>query len=153
MQYIMQCSWWWTSNSFETCRARKNCGIKIIYKNCASRWSSTHCNMMHGTYNVKLHKQKFPHLFCVGKSVVYNFQERMKFFSVWKRNVEINFLKYKERSEKLRVVLIEELRNFRTSRSLMKCRSIGGFLLRGFFALDSLNLTPEDGIAVGCSYM
>ena len=29
-------------NSFETCRARKNCGIKIIYKNCASLFSSTH---------------------------------------------------------------------------------------------------------------
>ena len=32
----------------------KNCGIKIDYKNCASRWSLTHCNMMHGTHNVKL---------------------------------------------------------------------------------------------------
>ena len=31
----------------------KNCGIKIDYKNCASRWSVTHCNMMHGTHNVK----------------------------------------------------------------------------------------------------
>ena len=41
-------------NSFETCRARKNCGIKIIYNNCASRWSSTHCNMMHGTHSVTL---------------------------------------------------------------------------------------------------
>ena len=40
IQYIMQCSWWWTSNSFETCRA-KNRGIKRLYKNCASRWSST----------------------------------------------------------------------------------------------------------------
>ena len=29
-------------NSFETYRARKNCGIKIIYKNCASPCSSTH---------------------------------------------------------------------------------------------------------------
>ena len=27
-----QCSWWWTSNSFETCRARKKVRIKIIYK-------------------------------------------------------------------------------------------------------------------------
>jgi hypothetical protein len=43
-----------TMNEFETCRARKNCGIKIVYKNCASRWSSTHCNMMHGTHNVTL---------------------------------------------------------------------------------------------------
>ena len=34
---------------------KKNCGIKIIYKNCASRWSSsTRCDMMHGTHNVKL---------------------------------------------------------------------------------------------------
>ena len=41
-QYILPCCWWWTSNSFETRRARKNVGIKIIYKNCASRWSSTH---------------------------------------------------------------------------------------------------------------
>ena len=32
----------------------KNCGIKIDYKNCVSRWSLTHCNMMHGTHNVKL---------------------------------------------------------------------------------------------------
>ena len=31
----------------------KNGGIKIIYKNCASRWPSTYCNMTHGTYNVK----------------------------------------------------------------------------------------------------
>ena len=23
IQYTRQCSWWWTSNSFETCRARK----------------------------------------------------------------------------------------------------------------------------------
>ena len=41
IQYILQCSWWWTGESFETCRARKNYGIKTIYKNCASRWSST----------------------------------------------------------------------------------------------------------------
>ena len=40
-------------DSFETCRARKNCGIEIDYKNCASRWSLTHCNMMHGTQNFK----------------------------------------------------------------------------------------------------
>ena len=31
----------------------ENCGIKIDYKNCASRWSLTHCNMMYGTHNVK----------------------------------------------------------------------------------------------------
>ena len=54
IQYTKQCSWWWTSNSLETCRERKYGGIKIIYKNCESRWSSTHCNMMHGAYNVKL---------------------------------------------------------------------------------------------------
>jgi hypothetical protein len=34
--------------------ARKNGGIKNIYKYRASRWSPTHCNMMHGTYNVEL---------------------------------------------------------------------------------------------------
>ena len=32
----------------------KNCRIKIDCKNCASRCLLTHCNMMHGTYNVKL---------------------------------------------------------------------------------------------------
>ena len=54
IQYTWQCCWWWTRNSFETCIARKNGGIKkIIYKNCASRWSFTHWNMMHGSYNVK----------------------------------------------------------------------------------------------------
>ena len=31
----------------------KNFWIKIDYKNCASRWSLTYCNMMHGTHNVK----------------------------------------------------------------------------------------------------
>jgi len=47
-------------DSFETCRAnQKNCEIKIVYKNCASRWLLTHCNMMHGTYNVKLARLKF----------------------------------------------------------------------------------------------
>ena len=32
IQYIRQCSWWWTSNSFKTCTARQNGGIKIIYR-------------------------------------------------------------------------------------------------------------------------
>ena len=32
----------------------KNCRIKIDYKNCASRWSLTHRNMMHGAHKVKL---------------------------------------------------------------------------------------------------
>ena len=32
IQNIRPCSWWWTSNSFETCRTRKNGGIKIIYR-------------------------------------------------------------------------------------------------------------------------
>ena len=32
---------------------RKNCGMKIDYKNCTSRWLLTHCNMMHGAHNVK----------------------------------------------------------------------------------------------------
>jgi hypothetical protein len=31
----------------------ENCEMKIGYKICASRRSLTHCNMMHGTYNVK----------------------------------------------------------------------------------------------------
>ena len=31
-----------------------NCGVKIDYKNCASRWSLTHCNMMHGAHNVRM---------------------------------------------------------------------------------------------------
>ena len=44
IQCTRQSSWWWTSNSFGTCRARKNGGIKIIYRNCASRWLSTHWN-------------------------------------------------------------------------------------------------------------
>ena len=35
----------------------KKCGTKIDYKNCASRWSLTHCNMMQGTHNVKLDKK------------------------------------------------------------------------------------------------
>ena len=41
-------------DSFETCRADKKLWNKIDYKNCASRWSLTQCNMMHGTHNVKL---------------------------------------------------------------------------------------------------
>ena len=45
-------------DSFETCRT-ENCGIKIDYKNCASRCSLTHCNMMHGTLNVKLFRYTF----------------------------------------------------------------------------------------------
>ena len=32
----------------------KNCEIKIDYKNCTSRWSLTHYNMMHGIHNIKL---------------------------------------------------------------------------------------------------
>ena len=31
-------------DSFETGRADKTCGIKIDYKNCASRWSLAHVN-------------------------------------------------------------------------------------------------------------
>ena len=30
-------------DSFETCRADKNCEIKIDYKNCANRWLQTVC--------------------------------------------------------------------------------------------------------------
>ena len=32
----------------------ENCEIKTDYKNCESRWSLTHCNITHGTRNVKL---------------------------------------------------------------------------------------------------
>ena len=42
-------------DSFETCRADKKLWNKIDYKNCASRWSLIHCNMMHGTHNFKLY--------------------------------------------------------------------------------------------------
>ena len=43
-------------DSFETCRADKKLWNKkkSDYKNCASRWSLTHCNMMNGTHNVTL---------------------------------------------------------------------------------------------------
>ena len=41
-------------DSFVTCRADKKLWNKIDYKNCASRRSLTHCNMMHSTHNVKL---------------------------------------------------------------------------------------------------
>ena len=37
----------------------KNCGIKIDYRNCASRCLLTHCSMMHRTYNVKLNEYFF----------------------------------------------------------------------------------------------
>jgi hypothetical protein len=47
------------------------------------------------------------------------------------------------------IVPIEELFNLHTSRSIIGCRGTGVFLLRAFFALDLLSLTPEDGIAVG----
>ena len=39
----------------------KNCGIKLIikidYKNCAFRWSLTHCYMICGTHNVKVDRK------------------------------------------------------------------------------------------------
>ena len=41
-------------DSFETCRVDKKLWNKFDYKNCGSRWSLTHCNMMHGRHNVKL---------------------------------------------------------------------------------------------------
>ena len=34
--------------------SRQKLWNKIDYRNCASRWSLTHCNMMHGTHNVTL---------------------------------------------------------------------------------------------------
>ena len=54
IQYIMWCSWWRTTKFVRNMQSRqKNCGIKMDCKNCASRWSLTHCNMMHGTHNVR----------------------------------------------------------------------------------------------------
>ena len=54
-QYILPCSWSWTTRFVRNTQSwQKNCGIKIDYKNCKFRWSLTHCNMMHGTHNVKL---------------------------------------------------------------------------------------------------
>ena len=42
IQYIMPCCWWWTTRFVRNIYSRqKNCGIKIDYKNCASRWSLT----------------------------------------------------------------------------------------------------------------
>ena len=39
----MPCSWWWTTRFFRNMYSRqKNCGIKIDYMNCTSRWSLTH---------------------------------------------------------------------------------------------------------------
>jgi hypothetical protein len=40
-------------DSSETCRADTKLWNKIDYKNCASRWLLTRCNMMHSTHNVK----------------------------------------------------------------------------------------------------
>ena len=40
-------------DSFETRRADKKLWNKIDYKNCASRWSLTNCNVMRGTHSVK----------------------------------------------------------------------------------------------------
>ena len=42
-------------DSFETCRADKNCGIKTDYKNWVSGWLLPHCNMMHGTHVTLTH--------------------------------------------------------------------------------------------------
>ena len=64
-------------DSFETCRAdKKNCGKKIDYKNCQSRWLLTHCIMMHGTYNVKFAVTLAQHVVTLLlHSIVYIFYE------------------------------------------------------------------------------
>ena len=42
---------------------------KIDYKNCASHWLLTHCNMMHGAHNVKLSP-----MFCQHQ-MLFNYQQ------------------------------------------------------------------------------
>ena len=49
---LMLCSWWWTTRFVRNMYSRQKLWNKIDYKNCASRWSLKHCNMMHGTHNV-----------------------------------------------------------------------------------------------------
>ena len=51
LQHIMPCSWWWTSRFVRNMQSRQKLWNKTDYKNCASRWLLTHCNMMHGTHN------------------------------------------------------------------------------------------------------
>ena len=54
IQYIMPCSRLWRTRLVSKhVEQTKNCGIKVDYKNCASRWSLIHCNMMRGTHSVK----------------------------------------------------------------------------------------------------
>ena len=52
-QYIIPCSWWWTTRFVRNMQSRQKLWNEIDYKKCGSRCSLTHCNMMHGTYNVK----------------------------------------------------------------------------------------------------
>ena len=66
IQYIMPCSWWWTTRFLRNMYSRQKLWNKIDYKNCASRWSLTHSNTMHGTHNVNqnikyLYKFYFTH--------------------------------------------------------------------------------------------
>ena len=42
IQYIMPCFWWWTTILVRNMYSRQKTGIKIDYKNCASRWLLTH---------------------------------------------------------------------------------------------------------------
>ena len=48
----------------------KNFGIKFIIRNCASRWSSTYCSMMHGTHNIK-HVHRISILAVVGTYILF----------------------------------------------------------------------------------
>jgi len=54
IQYITLCSWWWTSKFFRNMYSKEEQWNKIDYKNFASRWSSTHYNMLHRTHKAKL---------------------------------------------------------------------------------------------------
>ena len=72
IQYIMPCSWWWTTKFFRNMHSRqKKLWNKIDCENCASRWSLTRCNMMHGTHNVKWMERANPLLLVVGMSRMY----------------------------------------------------------------------------------
>ena len=61
---------------------KTNCGIKIDYKNCASRWSLTLCYMMHGTHNVKLEEYRLRfdtiHIPCSLQTYKWGYRQAMK---------------------------------------------------------------------------
>ena len=52
-----------------------NCGIriKIDYNNCAFRLLLTHCNMMHGTHNVKITQSVYFFLFSYPNGLQFHF--------------------------------------------------------------------------------